>query len=133
MNREQLSRVYYLTKELEMWERKMRELEAGSGIGSPVISGMPFANTNLTSDPTASEAMDLTKIKETALAVREELIHSIQEINAYIASLDDPLLRLIINYRCIETLSWNQIALKIGGGNTAKGVQMYFYRKVPKK
>lgn len=131
MNRRQLNQAYYLTKELEMWERKLREAEAKS-IASPVITGMPFANTNLNSDPTSDAAITVAKARETVDTLRENIVRLLCEITEYIAILDDPLLRMIINYRCVEFMSWNQVAMKIGGGNTDDSVKKYFYRNIPK-
>lgn len=130
MNRKELTQVYYLTRELEMWERKLREMEASGSVKAVEVDGMPFSKTNINSDSTASEAVDAAEIREIIKTLKAKIIHMIREVNEFIASLDDPLLRMIINYRCVELMSWSQVAMKVGGGNTDESVRKYFVRNI---
>ncbi len=49
-----------------------------------------------------------------------ELYHKILD---FIDKIDDALLRLAISLRFVNGLSWNQVALHIGGGNTGDGIR----------
>ena len=69
MTRKQLSQIYYLEKEQEMWKEKLRELEAASLIKGQEITGMPFANTGETSD----KVSELIIRKQTIAAIIEEI------------------------------------------------------------
>lgn len=133
MDRHKLSQYYYLSKELGMWEKEYKELKEMSYCKGQQITGMPFQNTNLTSDKVADVAMKLITTTETINAYRVNLAVLRAEIDNYIITLDDMLLRQIILYRCIELKTWEQVAVSIGGGNTADSCRMYFNRKFPKK
>lgn len=132
MTRERLSQIYYLEKEQKMWEEKLRELEAASLIKGQEITGMPFANTGETSD----KVMSLVVRKQTIATIIEEIQERIdeqkEEIYEYINTIDDSLLRQIVVYRCVSCMNWVQVAIRIGGGNTAESVRKIYERSIPK-
>lgn len=132
MTRKQLSQIFYLEKEQKMWEEKLRELEAASLIKGQEITGMPFANTNETSD----KVMSLVIRKQTIATIIEEIQERIdkqkEEIYEYINTVDDSLLRQIVVYRCVSCMNWVQVANRIGGGNTAESVRKIYERSIPK-
>ena len=132
MTRKQLSQIYYLEKEQEMWKEKLRELEAASLIKGQEITGMPFANTGETSD----KVSELIIRKQTIAAIIEEIQERIdrqkEEIYEYISTVDDSLLRQIVVYRCVSCMNWIQVANRIGGGNTAESVRKIYERSIPK-
>lgn len=66
--------------------------------------------------------------KATLTSLESELIEIINQIEEFIASVDDSRMRRIINLRFIENLSWNKVADKIGGGNTEDSIKKAFYR-----
>lgn len=132
MTRERLSQIYYLEKEQKMWEEKLRELEAASLIKGQEITGMPFANTGENSD----KVMSLVVRKQTIATIIEEIQERIdeqkEEIYEYINTIDDSLLRQIVVYRCVSCMNWVQVAIRIGGGNTAESVRKIYERSIPK-
>ena len=56
----------------------------------------------------------------------------INEIEAYIFGIEDSHMRRIASFRVIDGLSWSQVAVKIGGGNTDESVKKAFYRYLEK-
>lgn len=50
------------------------------------------------------------------------------EIEKFISSIDDSLVRRIINLRFIEKMTWSQVAEKIGGGNSHESVKKIYQR-----
>lgn len=132
MTRKQLSQIFYLEKEQDMWKEKLRELEAASLIKGQEITGMPFANTGETSD----RVMSLVIRKQAIVAVIEEIQERIdkqkEEIYEYINTVEDSLLRQIVVYRCVSCMNWVQVASRIGGGNTAESVRKIYERSIPK-
>jgi hypothetical protein len=48
----------------------------------------------------------------------DDLIDLVVEINEYIETLDDSLIRQIITLRHMNGLTWEQVAASIGGGNS---------------
>lgn len=63
----------------------------------------------------------------------DECMALYREILDFISSIDDPLIRLIISLKCVNGLEWEQIALHIGGKNTAESVRKVYERFMKKK
>ena len=125
MTKNEINQVYYLNREIEMWERQLKELREG-GLQSPKLNGMPRAGT--TSDSTgdkATEEADIELLIENLL-VRIQLAR--KRVYEYIDSLDDSLVRQIIMYRCVSLCSWEEVAIYVGGRNTADSVRKVFDR-----
>lgn len=133
MTRKQLSQIFYLEKEQKMWEEKLREIEAESLIKGQVLSGMPFANTNETSD----KVMEYAIRKQTIIGIIDDIKIKIakqkEEIYSYIVLIEDSLLRQIVTYRCVSCMTWEQVAMQIGGGNTSDSVRKTYERSIPKQ
>jgi len=133
MTRKELSQVYYLKRELKMWEQKLSDLRSQSLVKAQQISGMPFANTNEISDATFEHVSRIMELQADIDVFRLNIEKKISEIEKYIQTLDDSLLRQIIEYRCCQCKSWRETAAMIGAGTTEDSIRMYFNRKYPKK
>ena len=132
MTREELSQIYYINKEIVMWEKELEHIREASLMKSKEITDMPFANTNETGDPVAELAMKMLDIEMIIVGKKKELEYKRMEILKFINDVDDSMLRMIIKYRCIDCLSWNNVAAKIGGGNTEDSCRMQFNRMFKK-
>ena len=53
-------------------------------------------------------------------------------LNWYIASVQDSFTRQIMALRFVNGMSWNQVAMRVGGGNTEGSVKMVCYRYLNK-
>ena len=123
MTKEELSQVFYLTKEIKMWQAELNRLECQSLIKGQEITGMPFSNTNVTSDKTgelATKKQDIRIIIEGKVKEREL---QRDKIIMYINNIDDSFMRQVIYYRHVSCLSWGKVAEEIGGGNTTDSVR----------
>lgn len=63
----------------------------------------------------------IQRLRQQAL---DRATQELAEIEEWIATVDDPHIRDIIRYRYIDGFSWQQVARKIGGGNTGDSVRM---------
>jgi hypothetical protein len=72
--------------------------------------------------------MRLEKLRKAKLNLEKKTI----EVETYIKSVDDSRMRRIIRYRFIEDLSWQQVAAKMGGGNSEDGYRIAFNRFMEK-
>jgi len=133
MTRKELSQVYYLTHDLERCERNLEELRASVQPKSQKITGMPFNNTGTTSDPTGDTVIRITRCIESIEGYKQAILIRKTAIIEWINSLDDPFLRQIVNYRCLELLSWEGVAMRIGSSTTPDACRMYFNRNVQKQ
>ena len=85
------------------------------------IEGFPY--------PEYSRKKTLLYARKATLASLEmELLETLNQVEEFIASVDDSRMRRIITLRFIENLSWNKVAHRIGGGNREDSVKKAFYR-----
>lgn len=132
MTRKELSQVYYLKRELRMWEQKLQELREKSLIGSKEITDMPFANTGELHDTTFEYISQIMELQADIEAFRLNIERKIEEIEKFIMTLEDSFLRQIIEYRCIQGKTWEQTAMMIGYGTSGESCRKYFDRRFPK-
>lgn len=125
MNKRDLKQVYYVKKEIKMWQEKLKELEDIS-LKSPKLDGMPKAPGK--SNPTANKAEEIAETKEIIEELEYRALKEAKRIYEYIRNLDDSLVRQIIIYRCIELKTWTEVADAIGGGNTEDSVRKRYER-----
>ena len=121
MTKAELSQLYYLNREIETEQRRIAELETKATNISDKVSGMPGGSG--ISDKTAIAA-EIADCKAIVQAKAEQCIHEYNRLCRYIAGVDDSFMRQILQYRYIAGLSWTQVAMRIGGGNTPDGVRM---------
>lgn len=126
MTRTDLSQIYFITRELERAERALKELEASISPKSQNMNGMPGGSG--TSDPTATTAIQMALYRDQIEKGRRKLLEKEIQVEEYCESLDDHFLRLIIKYRCVDLMTWGQVAAKIGAGTTADSCRKYFWR-----
>ena len=95
------------------------------GLQSFKIEGFPY--------PEYSRKKTLLNMRKATLCELEmELLETLNNLEEFIASIEDSHIRRIINLRFIENLSWNKVADRIGGGNTEDSVRMALNRFMEK-
>lgn len=128
MTQTDLRKVYYLKKELELWQRKLSEYQADIALGVKQLDGMPRAVTNKTSNPTEAKAIKLMEVSKIIEGKISEIQYAIAEIDEYIMSIDDPIVRIIIEGRCCLLMDWDRVATVVGGNHTAESVRQIYHR-----
>ncbi len=95
------------------------------GIQHFKIEGFPY--------PEYSRKKSLLYARKSILANLElELLETLNQVEKFIASVEDSRMRRIITLRFIDNLSWNKVADRIGGGNTEGSIKMAFQRFMEK-
>ena len=90
------------------------------GIQHFKIEGFPY--------PEYSRKKTLLYARKATLASLEmELMETLNQVEEFIASVEDSRMRRIITLRFIDNLSWNKVADRIGGNNTEDSVKKAFY------
>ena len=121
MTKKELSQLYYLNREIELDLRRLQELESMvSGPRAQNLTGMPHAPGYGDAMRLADEIVDLKAI---IAAKQLQCIHERNRLERYIADINDSLTRQVFTLRFINGLTWFQVAMSIGGGNTAEGVR----------
>lgn len=128
MTLKELSQLYYLTREIEADQKRLDELSRTAYAPStPSLSGMPRAPHSVDSkvERLAAEIVDLQAI----IAARQiQCIHERARLERWINEIPDSLTRQIFQYRFAECMTWDRVAMHIGGGNTVDGVRQRVYR-----
>jgi len=109
MTEKELSRYYYLKKEIKYLEEKIEKM--GYGIGSIKISDMPKNNTKI-----ESIQEKIVALKEKWIEARISALEEYTKIENYVENIEDLEMKQIIRYRYLDLFSWEQIALKLGTG-----------------
>lgn len=128
MTLKELSQLYYLTREIEADQKRLEELsEAAGAPSSSNLTGMPCAPHGVDSkvERLAAEIVDLQAI---IAARRIQCIHERARLERWISEIPDSLTRQIFTLRFAECMSWGQVALRVGGGNTVDGIRQRVYR-----
>ena len=132
MTRKELERIFYLKRELRMWERRYNELIADMSQDSVSADGIPYSQTNKITRPTESKAIQIADHAELIRGKAAEIRVAIREVEAFIVGIEDPFVRQIIELRCIELKSWNDIADQCEDGTTAEAVRQTYNRYLKK-
>ena len=123
-------------EKIEKLERQIAKIESDGavvdkvrggdgGIQSFKIEGFPY--------PEYSRKKTLLYARKATLSELEmELLETLNEVEAFIASVKDSHMRRIISLRVVDGLSWNKVADCIGGGNTEDSIRMSFNRFMEK-
>lgn len=124
--------VKEVRERIERTERQIAKIEENGNVIDTVsggsggiqhfkIEGFPY--------PEYSRKKTLLYARKATLASLElELMEMLNQVEEFIASVDDSRMRRIITLRFIDNLSWNKVADRIGGNNTEDSVKKAFYR-----
>ncbi len=130
MTLKELSQLYYLNREIEMDQHRLRELEAKALSGAQVITGMPHGSGTV--DKVGALVAEMADVWEMIEAKLQRCLQQQVSLEKYISGIDDSLTRQIFTYRFVEGLSWENVADKIGKGYTAVSVRQIACRYVRK-
>ena len=122
MTKRELMQLYYLEKEIRALENRIEELEREIENCTRILTDMP-KNRNR-NNKIAEIAAEIVDVKRLLDLKKQERIYMRNRILRYIQAIDNCEVRLIIEYRFIDRLSWQQVANRMGGYATAASVRM---------
>lgn len=116
MTKKELSQLFYLNREIEQDEQRLRELQSKVTQATQTISGMPRGSGE--QQKIERFVADIIDLKAIIAAKQQQCIYEQSRLERYIADIPDSLTRQIFALRFINGLNWVQVAMSIGGGNT---------------
>ena len=125
MTKSELEQIYYLNRELKMWETELERVRCKSLVGSPLPGNSHGSGV---SDKVADRAERIIELENRIIAKRDEIQRLRDEAVEYIYSIPDSLTRQIIYYRCVSLMSWRRVAYEVGGYNTEESVRKIYDR-----
>ena len=121
MTKHELSQLYYLNREIERLQKRLKELEDAALSSTAKITGLPWGSGVPDKvGACAAEIADLRALIELSI---QKCWYELNRLNRYIATIEDSQMRQILSLRYVNGMSWTQVAFSIGGGNTADGVR----------
>ena len=131
MTKRELEQVYYLSKEVDMWQKELERIQFRSVVRPPALTGLPGGT--MTSDNVGETASEIADIKAIIRGRILEIEIQRKNIMEYILTLEDSFMRQILFKRHVSLMGWVKIAGEVGGGNTADSVRMAHDRFLRKK
>ena len=108
MNEKKLSRFYWLQKEIKDLEERIAILDSG-------ISAIKYDSLSVSGSKHIDTLQErITELKETWMEKRVSALEEYIKIEKYILSVPDEELRLIMRYRFMDLMKWEQIGDKMG-------------------
>lgn len=127
--RQEVSELRVMINKLEQQISRIEEegsvkdcVKGGAGgIQNFRVEGFPM--------PEYYKKVKILKKMKLKLEVREiDLLEILSQVEEFIHSINESYMRRLISLRVVENMSWQQVANKLGGGNTADSVRMTFNR-----
>lgn len=122
MNEKDLSRYFYLKKEIDDLEERLYKL--GYGVGSPSFNEM----INTTNHTSIQERIQ--ELKDKYIEARISALEQYIKIEDYISNVDNEEMRLIMRYRFIDLKKWDEIDVLLNNGYNYSKKKYYKWRKI---
>lgn len=127
MDKKELSQYHWLKREIEADEQRLNRLrDKASSPKTSKISAMPHGG----SPGSATEAIvaEITDLEAIIAAKQIQCIHQRQMIERFICSLPDSLTRMVFTYRCIDGMTWREVAAAMGHKMSEENARQIFHR-----
>jgi len=122
MKEKDLNKFFWLQKEIKDLEERIAILDSG-------VSAVKYDSLSISGSRHISTLQErITELKETWMEKRVSALEEYIKMEKYILSVPDEELRLILRYRFMDLMKWEQIGDKLGYDRTsvAKKVRGWF-------
>ena len=107
MKEKELNKYYYLKKEVEDLEERIETYDVG-------VSSVRVKELNVDSSPQFSSIQEkVIELKDKWMQKRVEALEEYIKIESFIDRVDDAEIRVLLRYRYLDLLSWEQIGEKV--------------------
>ncbi len=114
MNQQELSQLRYINKEIMLLQKQLKEVQTGYRYDGGITTG----GYN-------DKIHRLQALLEERL---ERVIETRERLERYITNIEDSLIRQMLSMRYVEGMSWKQIAIALGGGNSEENIRQMHSR-----
>ena len=123
MNEKELSKFYWLNKEIKDLEERIATLDLG-------VSAIKYDGLSVSSSKKADSIQEkLVELKDIWMEKRVSALKEYIKIERFILSVPDEEIRLIMRYRYMDLMSWEEIGNKLGYDRTAVSKKVRSYLK----
>ena len=157
MTVKELSKLYWLNREVELNKRQLADLEKElaedkerldgmrrslDGLASPKLDGMPHGSD--VSSPVENTVEQIMMLEAALTRKHDALVNLTARISArqtliilerdkleqFIGTINDPYMRQVFTLRYVDGLQWKQVAAKVGDAETWDSVKRMCYRYI---
>ncbi len=121
MTRDDLEQIYYLNRELKIWERELERLRGQSLVRSPVPNAVRVSGV---ADKVANRGNETADL-ENKIKVRRELVN---EVIDFINNIPKARTRIIVREHCLKNRPWDMVVKSVGGKSTEDSVKQTYLR-----
>ena len=121
MTKERLNQLGWLKLEIEELTNRIRRIDSALSGRASRIDGMSWLGG--AKDFVGDLASQLCDLKDQLIESKRTALEECQELQTFIAGIDDSQVRLIFTLRYIDGYSWHQVAWRLGG-NTSDSARM---------
>ena len=126
MTFKELNGLHYISKQIERYEMEIRRINERLTAISPSLTGMPHATG--AHDKIGEGVPELVDKKNELEEKRGKLRDEEKRLQDYIDAVPDPKIQLLMQYRFIDMMTWQEVADEAGGRNSENSVQMIIKR-----
>lgn len=126
----ELNQLYNLTKLIERDENEIQMIEDRLGVKSPSLTGMPHAPG--AHDKLGEGIPELVDRKNELEERKRKYTEVRNKLRSYIETVPDLHVRLIMQLRFLDMMSWNEVANFAGGKHSEDSVRMMVIRYLEK-
>lgn len=124
----ELHQYRYLKRELQDLESRIARGQTVSDIVIGSSAEYPYTQHPITVCGVATDQ----RLTRQYSKQKDRLVSKCLDIEQWMDSVDDSLVRQIIRYKFLEGLSWHEVECRIGGGNKADSLKKKLYRYIDK-
>lgn len=141
MTKQELSQLRYIKKEIELLQKQIADAEYAveTHKAFDFVEGSnskwPYQRKKFYIEGVAVPEYEkrVKQLRKKLQRRLEELTEKREELEEYISTVPDSMMRMILTLRYVNGLSWKQVAAHVGGGNTADSVRKMCSRFFEKK
>ena len=126
MTIKELNQLHHLTKLIERDEMEIRRIEERLDVKSPSLTGMPHAPG--AHDKLGEDVPELVDRKNELEERRKQYTEARNKLRTYIETVPDLHVRLIMQLRFLDMMSWQETADYAGGNNSEDSCRMLVKR-----
>ena len=127
MTKKELSQYYWLKHEIDAYERRLKEIRSRAESPKAMnLSGMPGSHE--ARDSVGEVVAEITDLEAIIAAKRIQCIHERQRIERYVMGIPDSMTRTVFTCRCIEGMTWREVAAHMGHRMSESNAKQIFHR-----
>ena len=130
MSMETLQALYELEKRLAEEKEILAGLQAAAYPGAQNLDGLPHGTG--VSDKVAKLAIEIVEIKNRIEQTVIEIEPLEKVVSDFLGTINDSYIVMVVRLRFICAMSWKDVAVCMGGGNSEESVKMNCYRFLSK-